>query len=169
MSEISPSQKGGIAEAKVLAALVELGVRVSVPFQDDSPYDFVVDVAGGLFRTQVKWAPLGKRGSIVVPTCWRGDGRANRQVYSDDRAVDVFIAYCPETDTCYLIPHSEATDRATSLRVVPAKNNQSDGVRLASEYELSRMIEKLTTIPSTGSPRSWQSIASQVTHRTSGD
>jgi hypothetical protein len=49
--------------------------------------------------------------------------------------VDAFAVYCRETKGVYLIPMSDLSPSfEASLRVTPARNNQRNGVRLASAY-----------------------------------
>lgn len=53
--------------------------------------------------------------------------------------IDGFGVYCPETDTCYLVPMNEVTStQEMSLRVMPPKNNMVKGVRLAERFQISR-------------------------------
>ena len=49
----------------------------------------------------------------------------------------MLIVYCPSTNKFYNIPLEELKLlRVMTLRVNASKNNQTSGVRLASDYEL---------------------------------
>ena len=47
-------QKGNLTELQCLAAFVEQGCGVSVPYGDCYPYDFIADIDGYLLKIQVK-------------------------------------------------------------------------------------------------------------------
>jgi hypothetical protein len=49
---------------------------------------------------------------------------------------DAFGVYCPETDRVYLVPVDTVGPNCATLRVEAPRNNQSKGVRWASDYEL---------------------------------
>jgi hypothetical protein len=51
--------------------------------------------------------------------------------------VDAFGVFCPDDSKCYLIPIADLPlSRQAHLRLIPARNAQSKGVRWAQEYEL---------------------------------
>ncbi len=49
-----PKLRGEWAEIRFLARASELGLRVSKPYGDCLPYDFIVEHGGRMFRVQVK-------------------------------------------------------------------------------------------------------------------
>jgi hypothetical protein len=58
--------------------------------------------------------------------------------------IDAIGAYCPETDTCYLLPHELSVNRAgVLLRLEPTRNNQQNGVRWARDYEFGATLTSL--------------------------
>jgi hypothetical protein len=57
--------------------------------------------------------------------------------------IDAIAAYAPDTDRCYLIPIDEVESRTVlNLRVAPTRNNQTQLVRWAKDYELDSAIER---------------------------
>jgi hypothetical protein len=50
--------------------------------------------------------------------------------------VDLFIVYCPQNDSVYVIPADEVPSREIYLRVIPSRNQQGKRVRWAKDYEL---------------------------------
>jgi hypothetical protein len=49
--------------------------------------------------------------------------------------VDAFAVYCPETGDVYLVPIEDInTQQVCTLRLDPAKNNQTRRVRWAAQY-----------------------------------
>jgi hypothetical protein len=52
---LSRNQKGAVAEIKIAAAAIELGVPVLRPMQEHGRYDLAFEIAGTLYRVQCKW------------------------------------------------------------------------------------------------------------------
>ena len=65
------------------------------------------------------------------------DGRRPQGVTYQGQ-VDAFGVYCSATGRAYLIPMADVASCKTmsTLRIEPALNNQSRGVRKASNYEI---------------------------------
>jgi PD-(D/E)XK endonuclease len=58
-------EKGAIAEIKIAAAAVELGVPVLRPMQEHGRYDLAFEIAGELLRVQCKWGHFDAHGRVV--------------------------------------------------------------------------------------------------------
>ena len=138
--KMNPNQIGNISESKVLARALELGYEVSVPFGDNARYDLILDAEGTLTRAQVKTGRL-KEGAIQFQSCYIAD-RYSRKDYTE-QDIDVFAVYCPENDTCYVVPVGLCASRATSLRLHAARNNQKQGIRLAKDFEFNGAVAQL--------------------------
>jgi hypothetical protein len=124
---------GDTSEARILAALLERGYSVSVPFGDNDPYDLVVEAADGFHRVQVKTGWI-EEGCIRFKTASKTtvDGDAVRRDYAPEE-VDVFAVRCRETEDCYWVPLDDAGRKNTYLRVeTPDIDHPS--VRLAEKY-----------------------------------
>jgi hypothetical protein len=123
-----------LAEAVVLAALVQAGKQVPIPW-GESRYDLVIDEGGRFLRVQVKCGWL-KHGAVCFNTAslaYHIGGGA--RPYSGE--IDLFAVYCPQTGRVYLVPIEDVpTGRQASLRVDPSGNGQAKGIRWAREYEL---------------------------------
>ena len=50
--------KGNLTEMECMAAFIEQGYQVSIPFGEDSRYDFIADVNNTLYRIQCKTSSL---------------------------------------------------------------------------------------------------------------
>jgi hypothetical protein len=134
---LTPSQKGAVAEARVTAAAIELGLTVLRPLCEGRRYDLVIDLGGSLLRVQCKWA--SRQGSVLCVRCItsRHTPRGYRRTTYSAGEVDAIAAYAPGPGACYLIPIKEADGRSTlSLRLAPTVNKQSANVRWAHDYEL---------------------------------
>lgn len=141
---LTTNQKGVIAETKIAATAVELGVGVWLPLSGHEPYDLIFDVAGRLLRIQCKWAV--RRGGIVAVTYRRnrrGPTGFIQRVY-DAGEIDMIAAYCGETNHTYLLPEELSVGRnAIQLRLEPTRNNQAAGVHWARDYEFGATLTRL--------------------------
>jgi hypothetical protein len=146
--KLSTSQKGAIAEARIMAAAIELGIPVLKPLVEGLRYDLVLELGTRLVRTQCKWA--NRENDVVVVrgrTCRHTPHGYLRTSYSASE-IDGIAAWCPETHECYFIPIEEiAGRRSMSLRLAPARNNQELLVHWAADYQLgaiAQLGERLT-------------------------
>jgi hypothetical protein len=100
----SGNHKGAVAEAKIAAAAIELGVPVLKPMSEHGRYDLVFDLAGRLLRVQCKWATR-KEDVVVVHL---GGSYLSPQGYVRStyaaHEVDAIAAYCADLRECYLLP-----------------------------------------------------------------
>ncbi|HEY1285818.1 MAG TPA: group I intron-associated PD-(D/E)XK endonuclease [Solirubrobacterales bacterium] len=126
---------GNRAEAAILAALVNRGFDVLVPFGEGQPYDLAVDLVGaGCLKVQCK-------------TAWRNGGcmRFNTRTTDHGRGrlsyeghADIFGVYFPPTEDIYLVPLDAVASTSGWLRLEPTRNNQKRRIRMAEQYELAR-------------------------------
>jgi hypothetical protein len=132
--------RGNAAEARVLAEFVRLGFDVLVPFGGGQPYDLGVHIAGSRFlRVQCKTAWLVDHGCLAF-NCRSTDHGRGRVPY--DGLADLFAVHLPPTDAVYLLPVAAVPGHVGRMRLVPAKNNQRRGVRLAADFEIGRWTEE---------------------------
>ena len=125
------SKIGNVTTAKVLAALMENGKTVLVPFGDGLRYDLLIDEGDRFVRVQCKTGKL-KSGCVAFRNySVTGTGRRRYGV-----EVDAFGVYCPQTKKCYLVPVVECAAWGTKLRVEPAKNGQTKDIRDAGKFEI---------------------------------
>lgn len=138
---------GNIAEAKVMAEFITLGLPVLIPFGDNERYDLVIEVNKRFYKVQVKTGNYKKNGSIIIPTCssykHRGIGKRS---YTKNQ-IDFIAVYCLEVDKCYLISNFEECATGLTLRVKPTKNNQNTNIRWAKDYLLKPCVETLQETP----------------------
>jgi PD-(D/E)XK endonuclease len=140
---LTTNQKGTLAEAKIAALALELGIGVTLPL-DDERYDLILDLRPRLIRVQCKWAVrVGDVVSARLYTSRRGpEGLRNRR-YSIGE-FDVFGLYCPDNERCYLLPADEVVAfRQVHLRLLPSRNNQMLGIRWARHYEFGATLARL--------------------------
>ncbi len=140
--ELTPSQKGAIAEAHITAAAIELGIGVLRPLAEGGRYDLVFDLHGTLQRVQCKWGRLV--GDVIVVQT--GTSRLTprgyvRTTYAADE-VEAVAVYCHELKRCYHVPIELVAGRQQlHLRLAPARNNQRQGVTMAADHELGAVAQ----------------------------
>lgn len=139
--ELTSKQKGNLTELQCLTAFIEQGCGVSIPYGDNSKYDFIADVNGALLKIQVKTSSLKDENAIQFScrtTHVNCAGVKNERYSSDD--IDFFATYW--NNQCYLVPVAESSVTKT-LRFAPPKSGQMKGISFASEYELAKQLSKL--------------------------
>ncbi len=122
---VNPKAVGERSEAIILAALIQQGYVVSIPFGDNQRYDLLVDDGERILRVQCKTAYLC-RGTIRFDCCnnryMNEQGNAQRK-RSYKGEVDVFFVYSPDTKRVYRIDIQETGSTVMSLRVDPLKKS----------------------------------------------
>jgi hypothetical protein len=128
---------GDRSEAVVLAALVERGYLVAIPFGENHRYDLIADDGKRLMRIQVKSGRL-RGGAIRFSCCSTHQHRRNGPTASRPYfgQIDFLAVSCPETGKVYLIPESETVATKGHLRVAPTANRQARRIRWAATFEL---------------------------------
>ena len=140
---MTTKQKGNLTELQCLAGFVEQGYNVSIPYGEDSKYDFIADIDGKLIRVQVKTSSLkkGTEGAIAFScrsTHKNTQGVSNVRYSSED--VDYFATSWE--NKIYLIPIQECSTEKT-LRFELPKNGQITNICFAEDYELKNQLKKI--------------------------
>ena len=126
-------EKGNVSEAKILAAFVDAGYYVSVPFGSGHKYDLVIDDSTRLFRVQCKTGRV--KNGVLIFSAYSQSG--NGSVKMNYRGLaDLFAVLNPEDDKVYLVPVDEVGVTDVSLRLAPTLNHQTQKVRWAEPYLL---------------------------------
>lgn len=136
-------KKGNLTELRCLAAFMENECGVSIPYGDNSKYDFIADVNGKLLKIQVKTSSYANDEKTAIQFSCRSThvnckGVSNVK-YSKDE-IDYFATYWE--NRCYLIPVEECSTRK-NLRLIDAKSGQVKGISFAKDYELSVQLSKI--------------------------
>lgn len=143
------SAVGNVSELKVLAAFVQAGYLVLLPFGTGCHYDFVVDDGVNLIRVQVKTGRLRKGCVLFATYSTNGSkGSSRRRLYKG--LADLFGVYCPDNDKIYLVPVEDVPTEGR-LRLLSPRNNQRCKIRWASDYEFGvASIVQLVRTPDCG-------------------
>ena len=138
---------GNATEMECMLECMKLGIQVSIPFGEDSRYDFIMDINGKLYRIQSKHCSevVDSNGNIVaikfksVRQSGSNAKSCSRTKYTKNE-IDYFsTAY---KGKCYLVPVEQCSIEKI-LRIVPPKNGQSTGVSFLKNFELSEVIKTL--------------------------
>ncbi|MDX6649605.1 MAG: hypothetical protein QOJ97_1556 [Solirubrobacteraceae bacterium] len=138
----TPTEKGNIAEAKLAAAAIELGIGVCLPLGDGCRYDLIFDLHPQLVRVQCKWSSLN--GDVIVVRLRTSRYTPQGYVRTNYSAseIDAIGLYCPQLERCYLLPIAEFDGQSIAhLRLSRARNNQQEGVRMAAAYEFGAIAQ----------------------------
>jgi PD-(D/E)XK endonuclease len=140
--ELTPTEKGAVAETAITAAAVRLGFVVSKPLTEGRRYDLIVDTGPDVLRVQCKWAQLlGDVLSIRLCTS-RYTPSGYIRTWYDPTQIDAVVAFSPDLGSCYLIPVAEVTGRSNLyLRIRPTRNNQAIGVKWAADYDFGAIAQ----------------------------
>jgi len=148
MLDLSPTQKGAVAEAEIATAAIRMNLSVLRPIVEGGRYDLAIDVGHKLLRVQCKWA--SRNGDVLTIHCKTSRHTPHGYcitTYSADE-IDVIAAYSPDVDRCYLIPIDEAEHMSmVSLRLAPTRNNQALNVRWARDYEFETSLHRHWLLP----------------------
>ena len=122
--------KGDLAEARVMAALLEQGFPVFLPFGNALPYDLVFKNDVGFQTVQVKMCRL-RNGAVLL------------YALQGIREIDFYGIYCPDNEKVYLVPWEVIGEKhQLNLRVVPLQSNHGGNrVIEAKQFELYGSIE----------------------------
>jgi hypothetical protein len=146
--EYDPNRIGAISQSEIMNAVVAAGKVPLAPVFHVRPYDFVIEEQGQFLRVQCKTGRLIRGAVCFRPHRLRAARRETgweRRVTDYRGDIDLFGVYCPETGAVYLVPIKDvAPSRVCSLRVSPAKNNQSKKIRWANNY----LVKPLEAQPS---------------------
>lgn len=136
------THRGDVAELLVAAELLRRGYRVSRPLSNGTPYDLIVDDGKSLIKVQVKRA-YGGNGAIRASLSTSKYHRGRKRVSYAGQCDVVVVADC-EAARFYALKGSDLSFGEVRLRVVPTKNNQAHGVRIAEDYEMGRIFPPLS-------------------------
>ena len=142
---LDTKQKGNLTELQCITACYELGYNVSIPYGENSRYDFILDIDGKLLKIQVKTSRNKKSiknpKDAIVFTCRSSNTNASGNTYHryTKEQIDYFATYWD--GKCYLVPVEECNIEKTLWFSSPA-NSQKNMISMASDYELTKTLSK---------------------------
>ena len=138
---LESKQKGIVTELQCITAFNELGYHISIPYGENSRYDFIADINGKLIRVQVKSSSY-KTDTSFNFSCRSShtNAKGTQNIRYTSEEIDYFCTYF--NGKCYLISVNECSTEKT-LHYEPPKSGQIKGIAFAENYELSNQIEKI--------------------------
>lgn len=142
---MTAKEKGNYTELRCMAACIENGCTVSIPYGENCKYDFIIDIDGLLFKIQVKTSSL-KQGTkdAIIFYCRCNHRNATGITYTtySSEDIDYFATYWE--NKIYLIPVDECSS-AKTLRFKTPENNQcrNNSINYAEDYELEKQLDKI--------------------------
>ena len=129
---------GEISESAITTRFLQLGYTVLVPHGGNQRYDLVIEnTDGSLWKIQCKSGRLNENGTaLIFDTANHNVTGKNRQNRHYRGQCDYFAVYNAQLNKVYLIPVDEVGTSRANLRLVPPKNKNQHGYRMASDYEL---------------------------------
>ena len=127
---------GERTEGMIIAALLQAGQVVLMPFGDNQRYDLVIDVNGRFIRIQCKTARYPNRGDSTVLSFETSSSQTHRgrgrQHYRGQ--IEYFGVYSPDCERCFLVPVDEVGRQNATLRL--RGGQQPSKARYADTYDL---------------------------------
>ena len=133
---MNTKHRGSTSEAHIMAALLEQGLTVLVPWGENCKYDLLTENQDGAFtRIQCKTGRM-KDGYIDFGTSstYRIKGEIVNKDYRGH--ADLFGVYCPQNNKCYLISVSVVGKRGGRLRLEAPKGKGQNEIKMAGKYEI---------------------------------
>lgn len=143
---IDTKRKGNLTELQCITAFTELGALVSIPFGEDSRYDFIADINGKLVKIQCKSSSEIIDNDEVVAIKFRTvrSSGSNASTYTRTKytkeEIDYFSTFYK--GKCYIVPVEQCSNEKT-LRFVPPKSGRIKGINFAEDYDLREVYNRL--------------------------
>ncbi|WP_277554345.1 group I intron-associated PD-(D/E)XK endonuclease [Halobaculum limi] len=135
LDEMPSHRKEDYTEAVVVAELKRRGIPVSKPVGDNERYDLIVEAAQELWTLQVKTGSHRDDGINFRGVSQHTNASGNTyKPYDGD--VDLFIVYCHELGSMYLVPEAEVGSNMFLRTAEPSQRHRN--INWASEYEFDR-------------------------------
>lgn len=141
--ELSTKQKGNLTELECITAFYKLGYKVSIPYGENSRYDFIADIEGKLVKIQVKTSRLKKNTDDAITfSCRSTTTNKHTNTYHSYSKEEIDFFATSWKEQVYLVPVEECSVDKT-LRFSEPKNGQKQLISFAKDYEIEKVINKI--------------------------
>ena len=125
--------KGDVGVLHAQIDLAERGYGILWPLSEHEPFDLVAYRGRDFCRIQVRYrAAVRGRIQVRFRSSW-ADKHGSHTLAMEKEDVDVVCVFCPDTRRCYYIDPRKFSLGVT-LRLAPARNNQTKGVLPAEDF-----------------------------------
>lgn len=135
---MNTKQKGDITELECITYFYKLGFDISIPYGENSRYDFIVDNGKDLLKIQCKTCQIKKDGIVVPCRSIRTNRKRNRVILYTKAEIDYFATFY--NGRCYLIDVTENVNTKT-LRFKPTEVTNQFGISLLEDYSLENVLK----------------------------
>lgn len=138
---INSKMKGQYSEAKALLEFQKRNIPVALPWGDNERYDMIAEFNGKLNRIQVKTCNEEKNGGVVCYCRSSTNHTTNKSLDTYEGQVDYFVFVNQTYDIIALVPIEETHgQKSMTLRLAPAKNGASKGVKFFSDFSFDKIL-----------------------------
>ena len=127
--------KGNLGVIKAIQLFNQEGYLVSLPFGDIGDYDLIVDIQGKLLKIQCKASETNNGEIVVFNTAVTS--MFTRKKYTKNE-VDYLFLYDILADKSFLVEPDGKTE--ITIRYSLPKNKQKNGIRLAEDYNFTKVL-----------------------------
>lgn len=135
LDEMPSHRKGDFTEAVVIAELKQRGIPVSKPVGDNERYDLLVEAEQNFWTLQVKTGSY-REGGINFRGVSQHTNASGNTYKPYDGDVDLFVVYCHELGSMYLVPEGEVGSNMFLRTEEPSQRHRN--INWADEYEFDR-------------------------------
>ena len=143
---LTTKQQGNLGEVAALKALLQKGIKVSLPYGDNASYDLIAeDYSGKLLKIQVKSCDSQSRDGVYRFSISRKriNTQGNYQTSYSKNEVDLFILYAVDIDELYLLKYEETGSSDISIRVSPPKRRGGGVPRMREDYLFEKRFSEI--------------------------
>lgn len=130
---------GDIGESVAISNFLMHELKVLLPFDDNSPYDLVINDNENFFKIQVKTCEKVLFGEYMKFEIIKTNPFTKINTKYTKSEVDYFVLYCIENNWCGLIDY-ETHKPCIRFRITDTLNNQSKNVKFAKDFEIHKQI-----------------------------
>lgn len=140
---MNTKQVGSVTELECITYFMKLGYNVSIPFGENSKYDFILDVGNKLLKIQCKTCRAGRTyNSIVISAqSHHKNSISNKVANYSVTDIDYFATFYQ--DNCYLIPVEICLSSYKQFNLGHTKNNQTKNVNFLYDYDAKQILNML--------------------------
>ena len=135
---MNTKQKGDITELECITYFYKLGFDISIPYGENSRYDFIIDNGKELFKIQCKTCQLKKDGINIPCRSIRTNRKYNRVIRYTKNEIDYFATFY--NGKCYLIDVLEDIN-SKKLRFKQTSQNNQFGISLLDDYTVEVVLK----------------------------
>ena len=133
---LTTKQKGDLTELNCITACYKKGWQVSIPWGENTRYDFILDIDNHLLKVQCKTCREVQEGRAIEFNC--ASNRQNlsktfRQSYTKND-IDLFATFYQ--DNCYFIPVEHCGKTSKTIRITKPLNNISHNISFLIDYHI---------------------------------